>query len=400
MVNRNTRARTHPRRVAIRLILPVLMTALSAERASARPPKAAPGVTEIRFGTIEPPVVAQRDITVRAPTSNQQPEAKPLECSGLAWLDGHLVITSDRHGHLLFTCPVDMKAMSIGQPSPHVVILNEQELLDDAECIALWRQAGGGTVAYVMCSLSNDNRELPLPKRRHLLSVEIEQVAPFRAGHRAVLNAGTLRDALGEHFEAAGVRPYRTYYGESAGRDKNTYRWGNVEGITFTPDGSSLLCGMRNPLLDGDAMLFVVRGLREAFGAGDPRRLKVADLFTLDLGERGVSDLCWDPRTKGYLITAAKSNGPKLDKDQPFPPNTLDSALFWWSGRKTERPILFAKVPDMKIEAVCRLGSSRFIAIGSDEGDVSEGREQRQTVVTILDFTGIRGRASGSPHDR
>ena len=45
--------------------------------------------------------------------------------------------------------------------------------------------------------------------------------------------------------------------------------------------------------------------------------------------------------------------------------------------------------PDMKIEAICRLGSSRFIAICSDEGDVSEGREQRQSVLTILDFRGI-----------
>ena len=88
---------------------------------------------------------------------------------------------------------------------------------------------------------------------------------------------------------------------------------------------------------------------------------------------------------------AAKSNGPKLDKDQPFPPNTLDSALFWWSGRKKDRPMLFATVPDMKIEAICRLGTSRFIAIGSDEGDVSEGREQRQSVLTILEFTGVKG---------
>jgi hypothetical protein len=118
--------------------------------------------------------------------------------------------------------------------------------------------------------------------------------------------------------------------------------------------------------------------------------LQVIDLLTLDLGDRGVSSIAWDPMTKGYLIAAGKSNGPRLDKDQPFPPNTLDSALFWWSGRKSEKPIQIAGVPEMKIEAMCRLGFSRFIAVASDEGDESEGREQRQSVLTVMDFTGFR----------
>ena len=39
-------------------------------------------IYDIRFGVIEPPVVAQKDITVWAPTSNQQVDNKPLECSG------------------------------------------------------------------------------------------------------------------------------------------------------------------------------------------------------------------------------------------------------------------------------------------------------------------------------
>jgi hypothetical protein len=43
----------------------------------------------------------------------------------------------------------------------------------------------------------------------------------------------------------------------------------------------------------------------------------------------------------------------------------------------------------MKVEAVCRLGESRYIAICSDEGDVSEERANRpQSVITIMDFSG------------
>ncbi|HSV27228.1 MAG TPA: hypothetical protein VLH60_04985, partial [Sedimentisphaerales bacterium] len=76
-------------------------------------------------------------------------------------------------------------------------------------------------------------------------------------------------------------------------------------------------------------------------------------------------------------------------EDQPWPPNELDSALFWWSGRKNEAPILIATFPDMKIESVCRLGETHFIAVGSDEADISEGRtRQQQSILTIMHFTG------------
>jgi hypothetical protein len=39
---------------------------------------------------------------------------------------------------------------------------------------------------------------------------------------------------------------------------------------------------------------------------------------------------------------------------------------------------------------VCRLGTSRYIVLGSDEGDVSEGRTARQSILTVLEFTGIQ----------
>ena len=352
-------------------------------------------VADIRFGIVEPPVVAQRDITVRAATSNQQPEKKPFECSGMVWLDGRLILISDRHEHVLFICPVDLEKMTIGRPAPHVIIRNEQELLWDAESISIRQSRDGKPVVYVMCSLSNDGNAMALPKRSHMLRCRIDQLDPLSMGRPIVVDASGIRAAVNEQFKDIKVDPYRTYSADCVGPDKNTYRWGNVEGIAFTPDGSTLLCGMRNPLLCGLAMAFALRGVDEAFDAADAGRTKLVDLFTLDLGSRGVSDMCWDPVTKGYLIAAGKSNGPKLDKDQPFPPNTLDCALFWWSGRKSEKPICFARAPDMKIEAICRLGSSRFIAICSDEGDVSEGRTARQSVLTILDFRGILRRRRG-----
>jgi hypothetical protein len=345
-------------------------------------------VLQIRFGFIDPPVVLQKDITVRAPTSNQQIAEEPLECSGMVWFDNHLIILSDRHQHCLFVCPIDLTAPTVGRPEAHPIILNEQNLLDDAESISLKVRPGKPVSLYVMCSMSNSPGALPLPMRQHVLRLELVNIQPFRWVNDMVMSGSIMRELINSHFQAIGVEPYRTYYDQYAGENKNTYRWANIEGLCFVPDSSLAMCGFRNPLLEEAAIVAVFDGFEDAFDAKDSRILSLKDMFTLDLGGRGISDMSWDPVTKGYLIAAAKSNGPWLDKNQPFPPNQLDEALFWWSGRKKEKPILFAQVPDMKIEAICRLGQSRFIAIGSDEGDVSESRARRQTILTIMDFPG------------
>ena len=340
-------------------------------------------VKNIRFGVIEPPVVAQKNITVLAPTSNQQLESKPLECSGLAWLNGTLFIASDRHEHSLFTCPIDLDNMVIGIPEQKILVRNEQNLLNDIESMALLH-SNEENILYMMCSLSNAPNAQPLPQRRNLFSCKVKQTSPFEDENSNVFSLDTIREQLEKCFEKIYAQPYYTYDAAYPGQDKNTYRWGNVEGITFTPDGKYLICGMRNPLFDGAAIVFTVSGMIPSV---QTKLMKVRDVFVLDLDGRGISDLTWDPITNGYLITAAKSNGPRLDPDTPFPPNTLDSVLFWWSGVKKDKPVLIARILDMTIEAVCRLGNSRYIVLGSDEGDVSEGRTARQSILTVLEFS-------------
>jgi hypothetical protein len=347
-------------------------------------------VADIRFGVIEPPVVAQKDITVRAPMSNQRLESAELECSGMAWVNGSLWLASDRHSHSVFTAAIDLDQMVIKSPAPVVVIKNEQDLIEDCESMTVKPGPNGTSVAYMLSSLSNERSEMALPKRQHMLRFALPVGERSGATHVTVIDMRPVRDMIDVYLKKGNIEHYRTYFQEFPGRNKNTYRWGNVEGMAFTPDGSSLLCGMRNPLSGDSAIIFVLQSVDEAFDARDPSRLKVIDMFTLPLGCRGVSDLCWDPVTKGYLITAATCNGPRLSEDQPWPPNELDSALFWWSGRKNEKPVLVSSFPDMKIEAVCRLGTSRYIAVGSDEADVSEGRTSTsQSILTVIYFTGL-----------
>lgn len=344
-------------------------------------------VYDIRFGIIEPPIIVQQDITVRAATSNQRLEQMPLECSGLAWYGGNLLISSDRHEHLVFICPIDLDIMTVGTPTPKILIRNEQYILSDIESMTIRRHNGKDTLV-LMSSLSNAPDGQPLPQRRHLFWTDLTSLLsdPFEGSIANVFSAEPIRRQLEGLFEMIDVSPYYAWY---ALQNDNTYRWGNVEGISFTPAGQTLLCGMRNPLYNEQAVLFAVAGVPEATRMLRLETLTVTDLFLLDLGNRGISDLAWDPITQGYLITAAKSNGPRQDPDEPYPPNTLDSALFWWSGHKADPPILIARIVDMTIEAVCRLGESPYIALGSDEGDVSEGRAYRQSILTILEFRSV-----------
>lgn len=347
-------------------------------------------VSTIRFGVIEPPVVAQRDITVDFPVAPRQEQALPLEASGLAWLDGRLLITSDRHEHALFTCVVDLESMTIDPPKPQIVINNVQDLMLDIESVSALANLDDTWTVYVMCSLSNDPAGEPLPKRQRMARFHVTDPEMLTAEKPVVLSASAIREVLEtSHFEVAGVEPYRTYFAEESGADKNTVRWGSVEGTTLVYNGQSMLCGMRNPLYENKAIVFVLSNLKRAFTEESVTTPSIVDLLTLDLGGRGITGMDWDYVTNGYLISAARSNGPWLNKDQPFPPTALDSALYWWSGHKQDDPLLFAEAPDMTIEGICRLGLSGYIAVVSDEADRSESRMDAQSVVTILFFTGL-----------
>jgi len=372
----------------------LLLTAAAAAQ-SPRLPERADRVIEIRFGVIDPPVVRQIDITIDAPTSNQQRDPKPLECSGLVYLPaedgaaGRLIIASDRHEHALFAARADVDRLHVDQPEPTVIISNERELLADIESLTWRTMADGRRHVYAICSLSNDPDGLPRPARRQLVRVNVDENGRPRTTGMVALRVDHLRHALNEMFIQHRVAPYRAFSLEAPGGPGNTYRWGNVEGMTFSPDGRHLLCGMRNPLVDGEAVVFVVGGVDASFELRDPLRLTLRDAMTIDLDGRGISDIAWDPVTRGYLITAAASSGPKLDDDQPYPPDDLDGAAFWWSGRRDEKPVMFAEVANMLPEAICRLGDSPWIMLGTDEGDVSEGRPERQSRLIVMYFNGL-----------
>ena len=253
----------------------------------------------VRFGVLDPPVVAQRDVTVRAMTSNHplDPEPKLLECSGMTAIGNRLILTSDRHAHGVFLLDIDPAAATVGEPQLEIIIGNEKNLLNDLESAASLRHADGSANVYLITSLSNDPEgEADITRRRWArFAVSAEgEVVPAST---RMLDVQPLRDAVEEAFSALQVRAYHAY---TPDENDNTDRWGNIEGIAFAPQGGLALLGFRNPLAGGEAIFATVRGVDEAFDRGDPELIELVDLFRLDLGGRGVSDLAWDPVTRGY----------------------------------------------------------------------------------------------------
>jgi hypothetical protein len=108
----------------------------------------------------------------------------------------------------------------------------------------------------------------------------------------------------------------------------------NIEGLTVTADGQSLLIGLRNPQADGKAILIPLHNpLDVVLGNAAPR---FGDAVLLDFRVRsggkeyrlGIRSIEYSPAHQSYLISA----GP-ADSDPVF-------ALYQWSGHPDERPRL------------------------------------------------------------
>ena len=217
---------------------------------------------------IDPPVVAQRDVTVRARTSNHpiDPTPQPLECSGVVWVGGRLLMSSDRHAHALFSVEVDPARAVIGTPEPELVIRNEKNLLRDIEAVTTRRGPDGVPRVYIITSLSHDPTGEPDVNRRRWARLPVDAAGLPDVADVRTFDAEPLREAIASHFDALGVAHYGAY---TPSADRNTDRWGNVEGIAFAPNGDTALLAFRNPQARGDALLVEVAGLDAAFDAGD-----------------------------------------------------------------------------------------------------------------------------------
>jgi hypothetical protein len=294
-----------------------VVTGVSAQSVPTSKPAAQAAVPDLRFGLIEPPLVAQKVIELRAPSPGI--EMTSVGAKGLAAAGNRLMILSARHGNTIFASPLNFTTMRV--PTIKGYPLIKDQFMEDPESLTLLPPQPGESLwtAFALGSMSNDALGQVRPRRMLLACAKLD-LTVMSIKQTNVVSTEPIRRQLQGYFEKLGVEPYRTYHSEAKGEDKNTNRWGYVEGMSFVPNTTTLMCGMRNPLLREKALVFTVAGVIEACDKKDPALLRVTDLFTLDLGGRGISDLAWDGQTRGYLIAAARSAGPWLDPNLPFPP--------------------------------------------------------------------------------
>lgn len=143
----------------------------------------------------------------------------------------------------------------------------------------------------------------------------------------------------------------------------------NIEGLSETRDGTSLLIGLRNPRPRGKALIVPLlnpdpvldRGARPDFGA--PILLDLAITVRGQSHALGIRSLAFSPYHDRYLIVA----GPH-DSERIF-------AVFQWSGQPEDAPQLvrtateaIAQIPDLSPEALVVYPSSELIHVFSDDG--------------------------------
>jgi hypothetical protein len=140
----------------------------------------------------------------------------------------------------------------------------------------------------------------------------------------------------------------------------------NIEGLCATPDGNTLYIGLRNPQFSSwmnltkraiivpliNPLQVIEKGESPVFGAP----------ILLDLNGLGIRSMEYSQFYKSYLIIA----GPKDEKP--------DFALYKWSGKKKEKPVLLKKFPknskNFAPEAMVVFENSGKLLLLSDDGTV------------------------------
>jgi hypothetical protein len=139
----------------------------------------------------------------------------------------------------------------------------------------------------------------------------------------------------------------------------------NIEGIAWDPNSKNgrLLLGLRNPLVDGHALIIPV-SLRDPKGAFSKENLQVdaAQAMKVKLNGSGIRSISYDKVANSFLIISGA----------PEPQKKTDFKLWDWKGdgsQPSTRQVMFNK--EDKPEGVTRvsMGADSFVFIVFDTGN-------------------------------
>ena len=198
-------------------------------------------------------------------------------------------------------------------------------------------------------------------------------------GGGAVLRpAGTYHDGLARALTGAALAEAVGPQGETVASLAPKERGLNIEGLSATADDRSLLVALRNPGIDGEAVLVpLLNPVEVTTSAAAPQ---LGDLVLLQLdppaggpkGGLGVRSLEYSARHGGYLVVAGPRDG------------GAGFALFLWSGAQDEPARLLPRATER---------------LASIDGFTPEGLIVFQERVLLLSDDGSRWRDVADPRD-
>ncbi|OGE25020.1 MAG: hypothetical protein A3J42_07775 [Candidatus Dadabacteria bacterium RIFCSPHIGHO2_12_FULL_53_21] len=143
----------------------------------------------------------------------------------------------------------------------------------------------------------------------------------------------------------------------------------NIEGLAQTGDGKSLLIGLRNPLINGKAIIITLTNPADLVTGKGPA--KFGNSYFLELGGLGIRDMIYSTEQKTYFII-----GGPLGSDGIF-------EMFEWDGTQENQPTSVTTLktcPNSSPEAVIYHSNGPQIQIINDEGDKLVGEEKCKKV--------------------
>ncbi|MBN1466531.1 DUF3616 domain-containing protein [candidate division KSB1 bacterium] len=136
----------------------------------------------------------------------------------------------------------------------------------------------------------------------------------------------------------------------------------NIEGLAAAPNGRSLLIGFRNPIPGGRAL--VIELLNPVAVVAESQPPKFGETFLLDMGNRGVRSIEFDPLQRCYLVIG----GPADDE--------IDAKLYVWDGLDSApveiESIDFSRFEKFTPEALFFSQQNSVLQIFSDDGTIKK----------------------------
>lgn len=149
----------------------------------------------------------------------------------------------------------------------------------------------------------------------------------------------------------------------------------NIEGITTMP-GDKLLIGFRSPIINGKALLIIIKNPGDLLNG---KRPVIESVVELDLGDRGIRSIEYSETLQSYFIVAGPTN------------DDGDFHIYQWSGLAAVQPKIM-EIPELKAlspEALI-LVSGKMIILSDDGGmETTEKTLCKHSDVSQKSFRGI-----------